>query len=207
MFDEILYNVKDITDETKWQFSDNQMYIKEIIQDGLNTFKNYRLLLTDNKEIYVKNNNDNVSNFKNKLSKYYENTFVEIISETSFTERCYLLTEKTLNSIYGLNFPILLSGKGAVELLRNMGMDMFDDVIDHSYDQCENPIDRLYTALEKNTKVLTDSQYVKQKWKACEPRFKKNVEWAKTTMYSYYEERAIDLFANSCKKATFRTGC
>jgi hypothetical protein len=199
MFESEMYNCQDILKETKWQFRDNQQHVKEIITKGFDRFKNFTPSIKDNRNIYTDGKNDNVSNFKNKLFKYYQNTFVEIISETSFTERCYLLTEKTLNSIYGLNFPILLSGQGAVKLLRNMGMDMFDDVIDHSYDQCENPIDRLYLALERNTKVLTNIEYVKQKWKECEPRFKKNVEWAKTTLYNYYEERTAELFQNVVK--------
>lgn len=206
MFKETMNECQDIITETKWQFRSDQMHIKEIIETGFSKFKSFELLLTDDKEIYYQGNNDNVGNFKNKLSNYYQNTFVEIVSETSYTERCYLLTEKTLNSIYGMNFPILLAGKGAVSLLRTMGMDMFDDIIDHSYDEYENPIDRMYYALERNKKVLTDSNYIKEQWKANVQRLQKNVAWAKTTMYDFYEARTIEHFSNCCKNTTFEAG-
>jgi len=194
MFKDSFSHIKDIAQDTKWEFSKTQRHIKDIVHKGIELVKDYQLPLDDDTNIYVDGNNDNVSNFKNKLSSYYENSFVELISETSYTEKCYLLTEKTLNSIYGMNFPILITSQGAVSLLRKMGMDMFDDVIDHSYDDIENPIDRLYFAIEKNKKVLIDQEYIKQKWIECEPRFKKNVEWGKTTLYNFYEERATELF-------------
>ena len=43
----------------------------------------------------------------------------------------------------------------------DMGIDVFDDIIDHSYDVIENPIDRIYQAITKNKELLTNNQYVK----------------------------------------------
>jgi hypothetical protein len=189
----------DIISATNWQFNEDQEDIRKVVENGFNLFKNYKLLLTDDRRIYTNDNNDNVSNFKNKLARYYQDTFVEIITETSYTEQCYLLTEKTLNSIYGMNFPILLCGQGAVSLLRKMGMDTFDDVVDHSYDQYENPIDRMYAALSKNARLLTDSDYIIEQWKKCKPRFEQNVIWSKTKMYDFYESRASEIFQNVVK--------
>jgi hypothetical protein len=205
MFKQGIDSCPDITTATNWQFNEDQEDIRKVVENGFNLFKKYKLLLTDDMEIYTKGNNDNVENFKNKLASYYENTFVEIITETSYTEQCYLLTEKTLNSIYGMNFPILLCGQGAVSLLRKMGMDMFDDVVDHSYDQLENPIDRMYAALAKNSRLLTDSDYIIEQWKKCKPRFEQNVIWSKTTMYDFYENRASEIFHNVVKIPHYHT--
>ena len=199
MFKQGMDSNSDIIAATNWQFNEDQEDIRKVVKNGFNLFKNYKLLLTDDRRIYTNDNNDNVSNFKNKLARYYQDTFVEIITETSYTEQCYLLTEKTLNSIYGMNFPILLCGQGAVSLLRKMGMDMFDDVVDHSYDQYENPIDRMYAALSKNARLLTDSDYIIEQWKKCKPRFEQNVIWAKTELYDFYENRASEIFQNVVK--------
>jgi hypothetical protein len=205
MFKQGMDSCPDITTATSWQFNEDQQAIKKVVENGFNLFKDYKLLLTDDMKIYVNYDNDNVSNFKNKLTRYYQDTFVEIITETSYTEQCYLLTEKTLNSIYGMNFPILLCGQGAVSLLRKMGMDMFDDVVDHSYDQYENPVDRMYAALSKNTRLLTDSDYIIEQWKKCKPRFEQNVIWSKTTMYDFYENRASEIFQNVVKIPHYHT--
>jgi hypothetical protein len=168
----------------------------EIYRQGFNKFKSSNLPLTDNPEIYKNCNNDNVSNFKNKLTNYYQNTFVEIITETSYTEKCYNLTEKTLNSIYGCCFPILLCSQGSVAFLRSMGMDVFDDVINHSYDKIDDPSERLYAAITDNLAILTDPN-IKEIWQANIHRFKNNVDFAKKTLYNFYSTRAESLFSEA----------
>jgi hypothetical protein len=173
-----------------WPFTEEQQHIKDLMVNGYHEFKSCPPRLNDDEEIYVYGNNDNVSNFKNKLTPYYKDTFVEIVSETSFGEVSFLLTEKTLNSIYGCNFPIILCSKGAVSFLRSMGMDMFDDIIDHSYDSIENPIDRLYTAITSNIELLTNNQKTKQLWQDNQHRFINNVAFAKNTLYNFYSLRA-----------------
>jgi hypothetical protein len=179
-------NIDDLFEYTKWPESD-------IYKQGFNKFKNSNLVLNDDPVIYNNGNNDNVSNFKNKLAPYYQNTFVEIVTETSYTEQCYNLTEKTLNSIYGCCFPILLCSQGSVAFLRNMGMDMFDDIINHSYDSIADPEERLRTAIIDNILILTNPN-IKEVWIANRSRFINNVDFAKKDLYNFYSTRAETLF-------------
>jgi hypothetical protein len=165
----------------------------DYLSNGFDKLKCASFAINDSINIY-KSGNDNVSNFKNKLSEYYQKTFVEIISETSFFENCFLLTEKTLNCFYGSNFPILMCSKGSVQFLRELGLDMFDDIVDHSYDQEVDPIKRIKLALELNKKLLTDELYVKDHWINCQHRFEKNVSFLKNDMYKFFENRAKEKF-------------
>ena len=71
---------------------------------------------------------------------------------------------------------------------------MFDDIVDHSYNQITNPIDRIIAAIENNKRLLVDSDYAKQLWSANQPRFKNNVDIAKGQMYTWYQTRAISKF-------------
>jgi len=174
---------------TEWH-SNNRLEFEE----GFKIFKQTNLSINDDYNIYTTGPNDNVGNFKNTLSNYYKNTFVEIITETSYTESCYNFTEKTLNSIYGCSFPILLCSKGSVDFLRNMGMDMFDDIIDHNYDTIEDPADRLYRAITANKELLTNNQATKDLWKMHQERFIKNIDFAKTKLYNFYTQRTTDIF-------------
>ena len=185
--DNLLYDIK------QFNISDANL---ELVCRGLDKFKHAELELNDNPEIYVCGNNDNVSNFKNKLAPYYSKTFVELVNETSYTESAFNLTEKTLNSVYGCSFPILLSSAGSVAFLRNMGLDMFDDIVDHSYDSIQDPVERLHTALSCNKRLLTDVEYVKAKWTASQDRFASRVAFVKKDMYAYYESRAVSTFLN-----------
>ena len=180
-------SVENVLEYLKWPL-DSEM--QEKISKGFELVKNSNSLLTDSREIYVEDNNDNVTNFNQRLRNYYTNTFVEIVTETSCTEKCFNLTEKTLNSIYGCNFPILICSPGAVSFLRNMGLDVFDDIVDHSYDFVDSPIDRIHQAIYKNKKLLTDNAYVKELWKKNRDRFLSNIDFARNKMYNYYHTRA-----------------
>jgi hypothetical protein len=186
--------IKDIFKQTGWKFQEDQTDIQNIIERGFKKFKKSKLLINDNENIYTNENNDNVTNFKNILSSYYKKTFVELISETSYTEPAFNLTEKTLNSIYASNFPIWISSKGTVKFVREMGMDVFDDIIDHSYDLIENPIDRLYKAVNDNKVLLTDVDKTKQVWLDNKDRFMKNISFAKKDLYDFYSHRADKKF-------------
>jgi hypothetical protein len=180
-------------DRIFWEFSENHSDIRDCILNGYTMMYNNQSLITDDYQIYAKGDNDNVSNFDQKLRKYYVNSFAEIITESSFASPGFLLTEKTMNSIYGCNFPILLSGAGAVAHLRNIGFDMFDDIIDHSYDQIDNPFDRIVSAVESNREILTDANYVKNLWQQNVARFKNNINVA-NNIHQWYATRGTDKF-------------
>jgi hypothetical protein len=137
---------------------------------------------------------DNVGNFE-KLRNNYKNSFIEIINETNCPEIAFLMTEKFLNSIYACNFPLICGSKGTVKFLRDFGFDMFDDVIDHSYDDIDNPIDRILSVIKLNLNLLTNAELTKTLWVERKDRFLKNVEFAKEGMYLQYESRAEQEFS------------
>lgn len=82
--------------------------------------------------------------------KTYSKVAVEIVSETVVDEESFFITEKTFRPIlYGRLFMIIGS-PGFEKRLKNIGFDIFDDVIDKSsYDQMLKfyRIDRIYDLL------------------------------------------------------------
>lgn len=183
-------------DRIFWEFSDYHTDIRDSMLRGYLLIYDNRSLKVDDYDIYDKNDNNNVVNFNQKLRHYYQNSFVEIVTESSFASPGYLLTEKTMNSIYGCNFPIMIAGAGAVAHLREIGFDLFDDLIDHSYDHIENPFDRIVHAVDQNLNMLTNADLAKQCWIQCRDRFVKNIEVAKT-MPDWYRARGTKLFAQT----------
>jgi hypothetical protein len=182
-------SVIDVQDRFQWQFTEQQQYIKNLIKQGNKKFVLYDFPIGDQYNIYGTTDNDNVGNFEKKLVDYYKNTFIEIICETTYTEKSFLITEKTQHSVFGCSFPIWISSPGTVKFMREIGLDVFDDIIDHSYDIVENPIDRLYLAISKNKELLTNPN-IKDIWKENTTRFIKNVEFVKKGMYDFYSNRA-----------------
>jgi hypothetical protein len=124
----------------------------------------------------------------------YRNSFVEIVTESTFAEPSFSITEKTAHSFFGCNFPIILGGCGIVAHLRELGLDVFDDIVDHSYDQIANPFDRIVSAIESNRRLLLDPDHAKQSWIQCRPRFEHNVT-IMHNIYAWYENRARTKFA------------
>lgn len=186
------FEPKHFLDRISWEFSDHHEGIREKLFSGYEQILEYDGFIDDEYQIYQEygtSTNDNIGNFNTSLRPRYRNSFVEIVSESSFTAPSFMLTEKTAHSFFGCNFPIILSGKGAIQHLRDVGFDMFDDYVDHTYDTIENPFDRIITAIEYNQQLLLDSDYAKKCWKSAKHRFENNIEVYKK-MFDWYEQRA-----------------
>lgn len=184
-----------LSDHLSWDFDSIQADFfvdnRDVIRDGY--LKVCAVETQGDFEIY-QTPNDNVTNFDQNLRAMYQNSFVELVSESSFATPGYNVTEKTLNSIYACNFPIILGGVGIVQLLRDIGFDVFDDVVDHSYDLIDNPFNRIITAIDRNQQLLLDAGYAKAQWSANRERFVNNVELAQTYLYPWYQTRATQQF-------------
>ena len=186
----------DFLESIGWEFEiPRHDTLRTTILQGFN-----RLSITDDDydiyREYGQKNTDNAGNFENRLRNMYRDSFVEIVSETLFVSPSFILSEKTAHAFYGCNFPIILSGCGAVAHLRELGLDVFDDIVNHDYDNIKNPIDRIVSAIESNRRLLTDTNHAKQSWKESQPRFERNVEVMRN-MYSWYEHRTRQKFAET----------
>ena len=106
-----------------------------------------------------------------------------------------VIAEKYLNSIYAYNFPIFIAVPGTVSYLRNIGFDVFDDIVDHSYDKIQDPVLRLVTAINANIKLF-DKDYVIPVWELNKDRFNSNILYAKSGMYQHYEEQIMINFTH-----------
>ena len=67
------------------------------------------------------------------------------------------ITEKTFKAFALKQIPLWWAVPGLVDEVRNLGFDMFDDLIDHTYDQIDNEDQRL-TALIDQIKLI-DTKY------------------------------------------------
>lgn len=114
-------------------------------------------------------------NFDNFLREKYESTVVEIITETTAIENIALLTEKFIQCVFGMCFPIIIGTRKNVELYRTMGYDMFDDIIDHSYDYEPNPFYRMKMAIDLNIEILTNKKLALNLYYKNEDRLKANI--------------------------------
>ena len=118
----------------------------------------------------------NSHNFIANLLPVYKNTAVEIITETTAAEGTAHLTEKYVNCVFGKCFPIIIGTFKNVELYRSMGYDMFDDIIDHSYDYEPNPFYRMKMAIDANIEIISDRDLAISLHEENKERFENNIQ-------------------------------
>lgn len=99
----------------------------------------------------------NCSNYLEHLKeRIFENSCVSLITEPAFYERETILTEKTLMAIWGGTLPLWVGGWMCADTWRDLGFDVFDDIINHDYQYAHDPHDRCRLAFAFNKKWLQE---------------------------------------------------
>lgn len=103
----------------------------------------------------------------------YQQAYINIVTET--TCKFQMLSEKTFKPIRAGQLFILLAPAGSIQFLRDIGIDTFDDIIDHSYDTVEDirvRIELLVTEISRLNLLQLDSIY-----SIIKPRLIQNAEF------------------------------
>jgi len=87
------------------------------------------------------------------------NAYVDVVTESRH-DLLPFKTEKCVKPFYNLQFPIILGHHGVVDDLRKMDFDMFDDIIDHSYDLIEPISNRGNEGTDLSKKVSIISEQI-----------------------------------------------
>ena len=119
--------------------------------------------------------------------KVFEPTCISLITEPAFFERETIITEKTIMAIYGGTVPIWVGGWRIANYMRDQGFDVFDDIVDHGYQDMLDPWDRCYYAVERNLHLLRDFDTVQKFVYKNKHRLQANLDLLKT-----------NTFVNSC---------
>jgi hypothetical protein len=79
----------------------------------------------------------------------YNETAYSLVAETCYHNHFSFYTEKTVKPILAQRLFVYLSGQHALRNLRQIGFRTFGDVIDESYDSCEDLHERCNRALDQ----------------------------------------------------------
>jgi len=83
-------------------------------------------------------------------TKVAEESYIDVVTESS-TGPWPFRTEKCLKPFYNLQFPIIFGHQGIVSYLREVGFDMFDDIINHEYDDISNHVDYIESDMDDDS--------------------------------------------------------
>lgn len=120
---------------TKFRFSEELEYnLEEIFKDDLLPILNS--FLNDFKSWPIDNNQEGDLELIKSMTEMnlpvYTDSLFHIVCETTIEET--LLSEKTFKIFRAGQIPVFASAAGTIVHLRDLGFDMFDDIVDHSYD-------------------------------------------------------------------------
>lgn len=144
------------------------------------------------------------SNHENfvRLSSVYGTCAVNIVTETEYYTSPGIITEKTIMAIAAQQIPIVIGHQGIVQHCRELGFDMFDDLVDTSYDNLPNN-QRVEQALWRNEDLILGRVDLT----AFQSRLKKNREFLlkqfATNMEARFRKNCENLRALQIRKELF----
>ena len=110
--------------------------------------------------------------------KTYPKSYINITTETNY-ESPYIvhITEKTFNPFNFYQIPIFVATYQHVKYLRDLyGFDMFDDLINHDYDNEIDNKKRLFMIVDEIKRLSENPQKIKEFYLNNKDRFFKNRE-------------------------------
>lgn len=113
-----------------------------------------------------------------ELHEAFANSYMNVVTESAYwnEEEVVHITEKTFRPFFYYQYPIFLSSPYHVKQLRDWGFDLFDDLIDHSYDLEEDDGLRFKLFTEELLRINSDKQKFIDLYPKLKDRFFKNKE-------------------------------
>ena len=102
----------------------------------------------------------------------YQNSYINVVTESLFFENAIHITEKVFKPFYFFQLPIFVSSYSYVKKLKELyGFDVFDDLINHSYDDEPNAEKRMFLIVSELIRLIKNKSDVIEFYKNNEYRF------------------------------------
>lgn len=152
---------------------------KNDYQDEIDFFTNIDIKKSayEESKTWFDDTSDNAQIIWNEVyaRKTYENSYVNITTESCYSPKEIHITEKSVKPFYFYQFPIFLSSYNHVKYLRErFNFDLFDDIINHDYDnELDNRL-RMKMVIEEIKRVYDNREFFKEFYKNNKERFENN---------------------------------
>jgi hypothetical protein len=174
-------------------------------------FKNKKLL-NDYKEICSKpklsfyesdkdwfNNEHNYDAWNHLELSTYQNSYINIITESHFDISDVHITEKSFKPFYYYQIPLFLASQNHIlKMKEEYDLEFFDDLIDHSYDKERDDINRLHMVLSEIDRLSKITNEIKLYYKSNKNKFIKNHNFIK----EFYHKGLVFKYFNNLTNKT-----
>ncbi len=106
----------------------------------------------------------------------YQNSYINITTESCFSRRDVVhLSEKTFKPFFFHQFPLYVASANHAKITKDVyGFDLFEDVVDHSYDSESDDRKRLFKLFEEIKRLYKNKQSIMKIYPELEDRFLEN---------------------------------
>jgi hypothetical protein len=142
-------------------------------------YNSFKKICTCKKSSHYETNNtfriSALDSYGKETMKSYEESYINIVTETHFNEKNIHITEKSFKPFYLHQLPIFLANVNHIKTLkREYGLDLFDDLINHSYDDEPNNLKRLYMVYDEIKRLSAMKDVIKEYYSNNIDRIKNN---------------------------------
>jgi hypothetical protein len=115
-------------------------------------------------------------NVFNSISTY-ENSYINLATETNFTDEAIHISEKSLKPFYYLQLPLILASFEHNKYLKQVyGFDLFEDVINYEYDAIRDNRERMFAYVKEAQRLHENKEAIVDFYRNNRERFIKNQE-------------------------------
>lgn len=171
------------------------VYYPEILPSPISN--NLLELITDDDATYLKSiypmplklKNDVVDKFESNACPTYQLCYIDYAPESRHDHS--FISEKTWKPLFSGQFFFILGPAGIIRYLKDIGIDVFDDLIDHSYDYEHDLSTKVSMLMNSITEFLKND--LDQLWVDTLPRREKNLNLVYDSDFQQY--MSADLFS------------
>lgn len=106
----------------------------------------------------------------------YSHSYVNIVTETNYVSNDVIhITEKSLIPCYYSQIPLILGNYEHNKFLKERyDLDLFEDIVDYSYDNVMVPRDRLFMFVDEVKRINSNKEFIIEFYKNNQERFEEN---------------------------------
>lgn len=168
--------------------NESDLFIHHTLDSELSSklYNSYNFILNNGKSKYSVFESETVRDFKNANgvpthAMYYKNNpyrhaYINIVTESQYEAKNLThITEKTIQPFYFQQIPIFIATDGFVKTLKKYyNFDLFEDLIDHSYDNELDPQKRMLMIIDELKKLKDNKDKLKNFFRENNQRFINN---------------------------------
>jgi hypothetical protein len=149
----------------------------EFLEIPLKCYVDHKCKLNSNLDYIEYSAISNIRNYSKWLkANVFDPSYISLITEPTWEFESSMITEKTVFAFESLTIPIWIGGYKIAEQLQSLGFDVFQDLVDHSYQYKKDHVCRMQQAIELNMNLLTNTALLQDFYNKNINRFIKNKE-------------------------------